>query len=172
MGASEEVIGTFLYAASPRNYEIFRLIFTPSRIIKASLSWKKKNLLVDLLDLSYWLLAFPFEGPSFSSVLMVRWITMKGENRGKPPVSYDSLEAEEILKMDSFKMLVHEVSSISYPRIRRLRISANPTTKDYRLSIDAGRFSSQDFLIPEPSLGEFRRLVGKTPLAQMLESID
>src|SRR5208282_4175201 len=101
METEKEVIGTFLYAASPRNYEVFRLIFTPDKVIVVSLSWKKKNAFASLLEISYWFLVFPFEGPGFGTVLMRRWLILKDENREKPPVSYDSLELEDISKMSA-----------------------------------------------------------------------
>jgi hypothetical protein len=172
METGKDVIGTFLYAASPRSYEVFRLIFTRSKMVIVSMGWRKKNVFADLIDILYWLLVFPFEGPTFDGLLMRRWLAVKDDNRGRPAVSYDSLESEEIAKMNALWMLFREISIISYPRVRNVRAVENPMTKDYRVRINAGFLASPEFLIPESSVDEFRGLIAKTALAQRLEILE
>ncbi len=167
---AETLIGTFLYAASGKSFEVCRLVFTSRRMLVASLSWEEKSRVADSMNALFTLMTFPFTGPRINTdpLLIQRWIEIKGKMKDKQAVSYDQASALGVLGLGMAGRAEHGVPIIPYERIKRITVAESPMTKDYKVNISAGPLLSLVFLIPESTLEAFRELVGKTPLASRL----
>lgn len=165
MNNEEKVIGTFLYAASSKSYIVYNLIFTDRRILAASLSWKKNNIIIDTI------MAFsqtPFFGTNFQTLSLVRWNAIKEENTAKSIVSYDPMQAEQVMKLGLFTMIIKEIMITPYSMVKNIQMTDYPLTKDITLRFIAAPLASSKFLIPAYSFESFKDLIKKTPLANKL----
>lgn len=162
---NEQVICTFLYVVSNKNYVPHHLIFTSSRVLAVGSGWEKNNLFADLIPA---ILRFPFIGRKTDLLMIQAWSSLKNRNAGHTAVNYNDAESSEVIKMSLFSMILHEISIMPYSMVKRIVVEAYPLTNDYRVKFDVGPFASRTFLIPGYSLEEFKVLISKTPLAQKL----
>ncbi len=167
----ETVIGALLYAASPKSYEAYNIVFTSERVIPVGFGWRSNSGMADIANLGVNLMTFPFTGPKVNTdpILMRRWFEIKEKNRGKPYVSYRQGEFDEILKIGMMGRTEHKIASIKYDKINKVTVIDSVLTGDYKVRIDAGLSAAPTFLIPTEALQEFKDLIAKTPIAQRLE---
>src|SRR5208283_5035346 len=120
---SEKIIGTFMYAASFKTYELHHLIFTSRRLVIANSGWEKANAVSDFASILGALLLIPLPGPNLKTVLMQRWIDVKRENHGGSTVNYNDLSSERILNLGALGMAIHEIASKPYNEIKSVEVN-------------------------------------------------
>ncbi len=164
--STEETIGTFLYAASSRSHLVYHLVFTSTRILAVSLSWKKNNIIIDTVMA---LIQNPFQGGiRTESILMENWKDIKNKNENKSLISYQKVD---VLGIGLAGSIFHEIHTIPYSILKKITIEENPSTNDYKVEFDAGPLASATFLIPGYSLLEFNGLIEMTPAAKKLVTL-
>lgn len=164
---SEKIIGTFMYAASFKTYELHHLIFTSRRLVMANAGWEKANIVSDLTNILGSILLMPVSGPNLKTVLMQRWIDVKRQNQGGTTANYNDLSSEKILGLGALGMALHEITSKPYGAIKSVEVNEYPLTQDYMVKFGYG-IGSTAFLIPDYSVNEFKELVSKTPMSSRL----
>lgn len=166
----EKIIGTFLYAASPQSYEVYHLIFTSSRIIAVSLSWKKSNIFADIINTFYAATSFPFQGGvNTDSLLSRRWREIKEQNKGRPMVDYKATNFQEMLSKGLLTVVLHEFFTTPYSMIKNVTLSQAQISDEYKIGIDGGFLNLSTYVVPTYAVKEFKNLISKTPIADKLK---
>ncbi|MDE1767767.1 MAG: hypothetical protein KGH64_02485 [Candidatus Micrarchaeota archaeon] len=162
----ELVIGTFLYAASSKSYVVYHLIFTSKRVIAASASWEKNNILIDLFIMLQ--RAFFFTSVSTDTIQMELWRDIKQNAKGQF-VSYSNSESERVLSLGIFSTMIHEILITPYSMLKCIEIAEGRLTDDYILKFGAGPLASTMFIVPSASLKELKELISKTPVSAKIK---